>query len=190
MDTKSQIESLLIAKNDEILKYINSIIGDKLRTQVNAEEILAETVRYAMENPGCLENRTQEKAMYFFLWKAKKLVLNQARSFKTRTTHQQAKSEENQNEVALDVEPSPTFLLHRADKRLALRECLNLLSNEAQRNALKLVKIDGLSAEDAAKAMGKTPEAVRNLVKRGFASLVQKVYAAGGRKYATTGETT
>lgn len=192
METKNRLQELLSAKQKNILKYINSIIGSNLRKELAAEEVLAETVRYVLEHPEQLKGRSLNDLFLFFLWKAKMVVIDKARNLKSSSMilpdDEHSLSEmmaQNRN-----VAPSPSLLLHREEKKLSLRRCLDLLSNVDQKTAIRLVRIEGQSVEEAGKTMKRSPDAVRKLVERGFVNLVWKIRSSGAMRFATTGETT
>lgn len=188
MQVKSRLEKLLSEKESNILRYLNSLIRNNLRNRVSAQEVLDDAVCYLMEHPEQTECRSDKDLFLFLLWKSKKLVIDRARQIKTQddSCFSIARTLDEQRWIA----PSPSLVLHRLAKQISLRDCLNSLPSEEQKTALRLMRIEGLTSQQAAKRMGKTPEAVRKLVERGFASLVERIKGSGAKKFATTGETT
>lgn len=193
MQERARLEELLSKSGHRLLRYIKSLINNNLRNQVSAEDILNEVVRYALERPEHWRKRSNEDLFIFFLWKSKLLVIDKARHLKVA-----AKANAGHGISTIEkggvsgriVEPSPTFLIHRRAKRSAMESYLERLPNGDHREALRLVRIEGLSLSQAARVMGRSAEAIRKLVKRGLLNLARTARAAGAAKFETSGETT
>lgn len=191
MKQRDSISQLVHSRESDFLKFINSRISKNLKTQITAEEILSETVRYALEHPDMIENREEEDLFLFLLWKAKLLVCDKVRRLEAvGESKQPARIEFSLQEAERSTMPSPTLQLHREDKKTALLRYLDMLPNVDQRTVLRLVRLDGHSIEDVSKMMGRSPDAIKKLMRRAFENLVWKARSSGARKFATTGETT
>ena len=193
MDIKVQIEGLVSERQEKITSRIKSYIRKDLHREIPPEEILSETICYLLRHPSVGEQLSREELYRLLLWKARHLVCD--RIHKLRNTDWALRS------GALDLpeasfgaeratQASPTVILHREDKRKAIRHTIDLLPNGEQKTALRLVKIENRTNEEAAKIMGKSPEAVRKLAERGFQQLATVLRSFGKSKFESSGETT
>lgn len=192
MDCKNRIESLLLDERSKCLNSINSLLGNHLRNIMEAEEVLDEALVYALQRTELWQSRSRKELMGFLLWKSKCIIIDKARAMKVEAKAiAEKESALAENERGKNgTEFSPTFVLHRQAKRTAMERYINMLRNEDQKSALRMVRIEGRSLADAARVMGKSPGAVEKLVERGFESLMRTIRGAGGWKFNTTGETT
>lgn len=188
---RARIEGLLEAKQTAFCKFINSKIDKDLRQYILVEDILSETIEYAIQNEKLLAHRDEHQLLIFLFWKAKMLVCDKVRRLQTTRKRQQAILNHRSASQSIDrlIAPSPSFLLHRESKRTELLHYLSMIPSPDQRQALELVQFEGNSVREAAEKMGKSVESVKKLVSRGFANLVIKAQSSGARKYATTGIT-
>lgn len=191
MKETSLIGDVLASKEKQILSYIRCVMGRRLRKHLAPEEVLGDAVRYLLERPQWIQERSAEQLFVFLLWKCKMIVIDRARRLKGFQEYwlEELRPLSELVHEGGSVEKSPSLILHRQQKRDDFRNLLNLIKSQNQRMALELVRMEGLSLAQAGAVMGKHPEAVRDLVRSAVTNLVRHLRASGGFKYATTGET-
>lgn len=189
-NSSSQVEQFLELKSQEILKYINSLIGNDLRGLIFPEEILSEVVFYFLKNPHNLD-RSERDLFLAFLWKSKMTVMARAKQSRKQQKNLSPKTKEEVGNRfhERNVAPSPTLVIHRADKQSSIQKYIELLPRSEQKKALQLVRIEGHSYRKASEIMGKNIDAVEKLVNRALLNLYRIVRKRGGSKFATTGLT-
>lgn len=191
MGQKDELSALLLERKSSLMRYINSLIGNILRRSLDAEEVLSEALRYLLEHPEHLENRNARELYLFLLWKSKMIVRDRAKQLRrsNQRTEKLVNTIDLCGEGGSQTVPSPTLQIHREDKRVSLKRCIDMIPSADQRKALSLVRLQGYSFIEVGLLMNKTPDAVKQLVRRGFESLVQILRRHGGWKYETTGVT-
>lgn len=188
LELNQRISKLVSEREDDFRNFINSRIAKPLRAKILAEEILSETVRYALEHPALVKDRSDEKLFFFLLWKAKLLVCDRVRNIKAASNLEQTVSLKVAEKTKDDFQ-SPTMRLHREDKRVALENYIALLPNRDQRTVLQLMRVDNFNLDQVSETMGRSPEAVKKLVRRAMENLISAARRAGSDKFLTTGET-
>lgn len=181
---KMRLDSLMNRRGTDLLRFINSRIFKRLRNHISPEDILAEAVSYVIERPDLAESRQSEDDLFGFLaWKAKMLICDKARRI--------SRTEEIEASLVPDLQiaPSPTLVLHREDKREALLQCIERISNTEQKKIIELVIIQGMTVGEAAQQMQRSPAATRTLLWRAMGLLSQKANRGDVKKYDTSGVT-
>lgn len=189
-NAKSQIETLLHSRKEDLYRRIKYYLGKNLGKAATQEEILAETVCYFLEHPNGLETKEQSELYNIFLWKARRVVWDRVRKIDRFEEALQEMGEEISDPSAESrmTHPSPSLLLHRESKRQDLRRAIGLIPSEDQRRALWLMRIENRSLAEAAQTMGKSTQAVKKLIERGFRNLVFQL-KSGGKIMESTGQT-
>ncbi len=137
-------------------------MGPRVRGRLEVDDLHQETLLRAFESIGKVKWDGEER---FYRWMssiAEHLILNatQKRSF--------AELKLDDREVASDSSPSkPPRRFERFER---LEQAFQHLSPD-QRKALALSRLEGLKLKEVAKAMGRSPEAVRKLIARALLQL-------------------
>ena len=159
----SAFGSLLIACRPELEKYIRARVGDHLRSRVEADDVLQETCTRALESV----DRVQ--------WTGNDTFIRWLKGIARHVILQEAGRREESELIYLAEEkhaegPSPSRALRRRERFDRLKEALNHLPPD-YREAVLLVRIEGLKIKEAAERMQKTPKAVMHLLSRGLKKL-------------------
>lgn len=189
MDAKARLDRFLTVHKNELVNFIKLKLDKKLGNFASAEDVLSEVFAYALSHPSDVEKRSDENLAIFLKWKSKMIIFDLARLSKKLDPNVIANKVENVSEHKGSAE-SPSLLLHRQDKRHALRNYISMIKSPEQRLVMELVRLEGMSPKEVAEKLGKERAAVEKLLQRGFASLVSMLRASGGMKFATSGETT
>jgi RNA polymerase sigma-70 factor (ECF subfamily) len=159
---RSAFDELMHDHRRRLLAFITPRIGEKLRPHLDPEDVLQETFMRAFETIDRFEWRGEDS---FFSWLAAvagHLILNAAK-----------KSRPDRIEVdrtTPDGTTSPSSVLRRNERFDRLEDSLRLLTPD-QRKALVLARIDGLRAQEIARRMDRSEEAVRQLLTRALRQL-------------------
>jgi RNA polymerase sigma-70 factor (ECF subfamily) len=145
-----------------LLQFIEERMGHEVRRLLGPEDVLQETFARSLELLDRFEWRGRDS---FFRWLAaiaEHLILN--------ATKKTARAP-----LRLDVDPrasavSPSRAERREERFDRLKGALQSLPGE-QREAIQLTRIDGLPVAEAARRLGKSPEAVKRTISRALRKL-------------------
>ena len=134
-----------------------------LRSKISVEDVVQETITRAFESIGGFEWRGEDSFLRWLGAISRNVVAQAARD----------------RGGPLDVDllrsvpgsgPSPSRLAQREERLERLEGALGQLTPD-QREALRLSRIQGMRIREIAERMGKTPDAVQQLIVRGLRSL-------------------
>jgi RNA polymerase sigma-70 factor (ECF subfamily) len=136
---------------------VRAILGERLRRKLDVEDILQETFLRALETMDRFAFRGDDS---FFAWLsaiAEYLVLN-------------ASQKKSLGQLQLDREvackaSNPSAALRRHERFDRLKASLRILSRD-QRRAVVLARLEGLPTREIAARMGRSEQAVRQLLSR------------------------
>ncbi|MBI4586114.1 MAG: sigma-70 family RNA polymerase sigma factor [Planctomycetes bacterium] len=148
---------------EKLEHHVQTRLGRHLRSKVDAEDVLQEAFVQAWKSIGRLEWAGEGA---FFQWLkgiAEHAILNLANRGQTPKLffleHDLPASQ-----------PSPSRALRRGERFDRLQEALDSLSPD-YREAVHLVRIEGLKIKEAAERMNRTPKAVMHLLERALKKL-------------------
>ncbi len=161
---RGAFDELCEGQSKRLESLVRSQMGHLVRGKLEPVDILQETFLRAFESISVFRGRDEKT---FFNWLAsiaEHLIWNasQKRSLK-------------QAQLVFDASgsgPSPSRGLRREERLQRLEACLTGLKRD-QREAIILSKIDGLKAKDIAERMGRSVDAVKQLLSRGLRQLRQ-----------------
>jgi RNA polymerase sigma-70 factor (ECF subfamily) len=171
---RGALEQLLLAHYDRLAARIRRQLPDDLSSQLDVEDVLQETFVQAFQGIGRLTSATGHGLAAWLDTIADHRVqdaMRRARTQKRGGAHRQAELEAGSRWLPM-VEllagetdtPSQIAAQHEAVKALQL----GVAGLEPdQREAIRLHCLERLTVEDTAKAMQRSPAAVRGLVQRG-----------------------
>ncbi len=154
-------------------------LGPRLHRRFDASDVVQETLLQAHQKRDQLRGRDDAQVA---AWLRQILKRTLARA---RRDHQRERRDARREvsietlfdrssarlEALLPADGStPSSRMEREERALRCSELLAAIA-DSQREALVLTYLEGLSIEEAAKAMGRTPLAVASLVRRGLARL-------------------
>lgn len=146
---------------------IRTIAASRLKTRivlgVTADDVHQETLLRALKAIASCEGRDEEAFLRWLGGIAENVVLELARK-KARD-----RTVPLEGDLAA-VEPSPSKALRRDERFERLAESLECLSAD-HREAVLLVRVKGLGFKEAAQRMGRSPDAVKQLLYRALRQL-------------------
>ncbi len=150
--------------SEHLTTLVHRWLGAELGAKLEPEDILQETFLRAFESIGVFRGQDERSFLSWLASIAEHLIWNasQKRSLK-------------QAQLVFDASgsgPSPSRGLRREERLQRLEACLTGLKRD-QREAIILSKIDGLKAKDIAERMGRSVDAVKQLLSRGLRQLRQ-----------------
>jgi RNA polymerase sigma-70 factor (ECF subfamily) len=140
-----------------------SRMAQSLRRKVSVEDVVQETIARAMESIGQFQWRGEDSFLWWLGAISRNVVARAARG----------------RGLSLDLAiagerggsgPSPSRLARREERFGRLQDALRRLTPD-QREAIRLSRIEGLKLREISERMGKTPDAVAQLIVRGLRSL-------------------
>ena len=146
---------------DRLQSQVEARMGDAVKARVEAADIVQDTFSKALESIRYFQWRGDDS---FYRWLgtiAEHLIWNIA---KKRSTESLRLDPENQSD------PSAGKRLQRAERFERLEAALETLHDD-QREAVLLARIDGMSLNEVARRMGRSPGAVQKLVARALLAL-------------------
>ncbi len=174
---RSSLERLLLAHSERLCKRIAGKLPVRLRSVVSEEDVLQQTFIDAFRGIARFEPR---EGTAFYHWLAA-IADNRLRdAVKAQTTAKRGGEAEIQGSNALLVDliedlvatlartPSQSAAAHEAEQ--AIRVGLASLKDDYRR-VIELRYVQGLPVAETAERLQKTPDAVRNLCRRGLAEL-------------------
>ena len=134
-----------------------------LRRKVSVEDVVQETITRAFESIGGFEWRGEDSFLRWLGTISRNVVARAARDKGSPLDPDLLRSLPGSG-------PSPSRLAQREERLERLEEALGRLTPD-QREALQLSRIQGMKIREIAERMGKTTDAVQQLVVRGLRSL-------------------
>jgi RNA polymerase sigma factor (sigma-70 family) len=159
----SAFEKLVRECRPELEKYIQARIGDHLRSRVEPEDVLQETCTCAWESIGRIQWTGKDTFVRWMKGIARHVILQ-------HVERRQQSELIYLNEERRTEEPSPSHALRREERFDRLQDAVNRLPPD-YREAVLLVRIEGLQIKEAAERMKRTPKAVLHLLSRGLKKL-------------------
>ncbi len=161
----AEARALLIERHRAPLRdHIRARIGNHLKTRVEVEDVLQETFAKAFD------------LLPTFGWRGEDSFLQWLRRISLNEILRLAKRERRRGFISIDAaaEPaagsSPSHEARREERFARLEAALGGLSPE-HREVIVLARIQGLRLAEVAKRMGRTPNAVAQLLGRALAKL-------------------
>lgn len=143
---------------------VRALVGPGLRGRIDVEDVVQETLMKAHANLERFSYRDDESVFRWLNAIARHIVLNATQKRATRPLRlEQAQPIEAE-------EKSPTRGPRREERFEKLRAALDKLTPDL-REAILLVRIEGLSIPEAARRMKRSEAAVRQLISRGLRRL-------------------
>ncbi len=159
---REAFDTLFNQYRSRLLSRINRRLSDKLRRRVEPEDILQEAFCRAFETIDGFRWRGEDS---FFAWIAaiaEHLILNASKKHQFKAL-----------QLGQDFPQSgatPGKILSREERYERLRSSIQALTSD-QRKAVVLARIDGLTMREIASRMGRSEEAVRQLLARSLRQL-------------------
>ncbi len=160
---REAFDQLLIEFNQELQTYVRSRIGAHLKSHIDDQDILQETSAVAWKSISKLQWTGPDTMIRWLKGIARHAILRQVDSHRRRRLI--FLEDDLQN-----VDPTPSRKLQRQERFDRLKKALDSLPDD-YREAILLVRIDGMKIKDAAKEMQKSPKAVVHLLSRGLKKL-------------------
>ncbi len=159
-DAFAQLEALYRRRIEALTA---SRLGPALRSKVSVDDVVQETFTRALES------------LDRFQWQGENSFLRWLGVIVRNVITRSARGAKVSSDIAI-IERipgsgvSPSRLAQREERFDRLEDALAQLTPE-QRQAIQLSRIDGLKIREIAEKMGKTPDAVQQLIARGLRSL-------------------
>ncbi len=162
---REAFDQLVDMHSERLLAFIRTRLGDHLRRQVEPEDVFQETCLRAFRSVDSFEWRGEGS---FFGWTAsiaEYAIRELGRSY--RGTPFPLDRDPS------DSVPSPSRMLRREERFDHLKAALADLPEDHQ-TVIRLARIEGLSVNDVALKMDRSPGAIRHLLLRALQSLRQR----------------
>ena len=150
---------------DRLEGFVKARLGSHLRSVVEVEDVIQETYAQAIASISRFEWRGEGSFLRWLNRIAEHAILNLAKKQRAR------------GGAVLFVErempgrdPAPSKAMRREERRDRLQRALSELKPD-YREAIELVRIQGLQVKEAAARMNRTPKAVMHLLARGLKEL-------------------
>jgi RNA polymerase sigma-70 factor, ECF subfamily len=174
------LERLLLAHYDGLARQVAARLPARLQSTQAVEDILQLTFCQAFRDVGRFEQRDDATFANWLAQIAENRLLDAIKQHDaqkrgggvphlTDETRDESRAVSLWNWVA-SQDPSPSSIVARDEALHALNVALASLPSD-QREAIRLRLLEGKSLEEAAAALGRTPDAVRGLVHRGKVQL-------------------
>ena len=150
---------------DKLESFVRSRVGGHLRQEVEVEDVLQETYVQALTSISRFHWTGSESLLRWLNGIAQHVILSSARGQQKQKGRVLYVEQELSNH-----DPTPSKAMRREERSDRLRDALNTL-NPDHREAICLVRIEGLRVKEAAKRMNRTPKAVMHLLARGLKEL-------------------
>ena len=142
---------------------IRSKIGPGMRANLDVDDVLQETFTKALQSLDQFLWRGDQSFIRWLGGIAGNLILDAARTHRRKQNFQLLAD-------APGSGTSPSGVLRREERFERFQAALNRLTPE-QREVVRLVRIDGLKIVEVSERLGKSPDAVKQLMLRGLARL-------------------
>jgi RNA polymerase sigma-70 factor (ECF subfamily) len=160
---REAVERLIAEHRAPLEASVRARLGAHLRTEVEVDDVLQETYVQALSSVESFQWAGEGSFLRWLRGVAEHVILNLARR--------------QRNDPILYLEqdrphggPSPSRHLRRRERLDRLQDAVEGLPPD-YREAVLLVRIEGLRIQDAAARMGRTPKAVKHLLARALARL-------------------
>jgi RNA polymerase sigma-70 factor (ECF subfamily) len=159
---RGAFDDLCRAHRERLESLVGARMGPALRGKVEPADIVQETLLRALQSMNVFRGTDEKTLLSWLLSIAEHLIWNasQKRSFREAPLSLEVASEA----------VSASKRLRREERLQRLEESLSRLKPE-QREAILLVKIEGLAVKEVARRMGRSEEGVRQLISRGVREL-------------------
>lgn len=165
-ETKA-FEMLYIKYKDKISYFIYNIIGDYDK----AEDIAQEVFTYILQNK--IKNNYSFKFHIYLV--AKSRAISYINTEKRRNNIRDKYLVKEDEQIFQDI----TDIMLKKEKQKELLKAIELI-DEKYRNAIYLVKIEGLSCKETAEILGESVQNIKNYIHRGKKQLRKLLTKEGG----------
>jgi RNA polymerase sigma-70 factor (ECF subfamily) len=160
---RSAFDQLFSMVHERLRNHITSRMGASLRSRVNPEDVLQETLMRAFRSIDQFRWQGEDSFCRWLEGLATHRVVDAARAAKRRPEFQIVR-----DPTAQDVSPSRSA---RRKERLArLKKSLDSLSPDYQ-TVVRLARIEGLLIREIAERMGRSESAIKNMLYRAMKEL-------------------
>jgi RNA polymerase sigma-70 factor (ECF subfamily) len=160
---REAFDAIVRVYEGDLQRYARSRIGGHLKSKVEVDDVLQETFSRAWKSVGDFR-WTGEGAFLAWLKGIVEHVILKLVSQRSRDRIIYRQEDRGSDD------PTPSKNLRRGERFDRLEEALKKLSPE-YREAVRLVRVQGLQIKEAAQRMNRTPKAVMHLVSRGLKKL-------------------
>lgn len=162
---RKAFESLSREVRGRLVAFVQSRLGQPLRGKLDPEDVVQETLLRAFEAVEAFRGADVEDLWKWLASIAEHLIWNASRKRSLKETSLTLEG--------ADHGVSPSRGLRRKERLARLERSLSSLQRE-QREVIVLAKIEGLKAKEIAERLGRTEEAVRQILSRGLRTLRQR----------------
>jgi RNA polymerase sigma-70 factor (ECF subfamily) len=160
---RGAFDELIERFRPRLLRWILSQMSPRLRSKVEPEDVLQETLIWAFRSMAKLDWRGEEALEHWLFSIAKHVVLKEASRRGPAGEH------------FLECEPvhdqaSPSRALRREERFGRLEAALNTLSQD-QRQVVELARLRGMPIREIASRMQRSPDAISHLLSRALRNL-------------------
>lgn len=145
---------------------VETRMGKEVRSRLEAGDVVQETLSRALQSIARFEFRGEDSFLQWLAGIAENLISKAATRGRRQVPLQ-----------LIDEPPAshtaPSKVMRREERRSRLLEALNALPPD-YREVLRLARIEGLKHEEIARRMGRSHDAVRQLVVRGLRKLRER----------------
>ena len=166
-DETKAFEILYIKYRENIKYFIYNIIGDYDK----AEDITQETFTYILQNK--IKNNYSFKFHIYLVDKSR--AISYINTDKRRNNIKDKYLVKEDELIYQDI----TDIIIKRDKQKELLKAIELI-DEKYRNAIYLVKIEGLSCKETAEILGESIQNIKNYIHRGKKQLKKQLTKEGG----------
>ena len=145
--------------------FVKTRLGSHLRSVVEVEDVIQETYAQAIASISRFEWRGEGSFLRWLNRIAEHAILNLAKKQKMRGGAVLFVDHD-----APGSDPAPSKIIRRQERRDRLQHALAGLPSD-YREAIELVRIQGLQVKEAATRMNRSPKAVMHLLARGLREL-------------------
>lgn len=179
---QSSLNKLCEVYNERVLRIIRMRMGPELRSKLQSMDLVQDAFISAIRS---MDNFTYENEGDFLRW-VSRIAENRIRD---NLENLHAQKRDIRREIPLNTNSSttqdtftgssgpvdattPSLVISKREDLDRLEKAMEKLKPE-YRKVITLTKIEGLSYEEAAKQLGKSPDAMRMLLSRAMAALSQ-----------------
>jgi len=163
---RKAFEVLAARHRPRLERLVEERLGRRLKTRLSAEDVLQETFLRALRSLGRFECREGDAGASFLRWLsgiAVRVILEEAHRLK------------DEEPISLDLEVtskevSPSRTLVRKERLARLEEAIRCLPADYQ-TVLRLVRIEGLSVNETARRLDRSPNAISKVLLRALQKL-------------------
>ena len=159
------LDAAVATCRDQLESFVRSRVGGHLRQEVEVEDVLQETYVQALTSISRFHWTGSESLLRWLNGIAQHVILSSAREQRKQKGRVLYVEQELPNN-----DPTPSGAMRREERSDRLRDALNGLKPD-HREAICLVRLEGLRVKEAAQRMNRTPKAVMHLLARGLKEL-------------------